>query len=155
MVKLLSGLKHQASNPLEKDTGWTPLHYAVAGCPEKPGCFANHLKVCQLIIERIKSPFLTLPMTTDFLLTTPLHAAASAGHLELVKLMVDNLEGPEDHKVQDGRKMTPVACAIWRLAWLARHEPIIHSSFQDMSPIAVAMEQTKIYLKEYVKLLPE
>lgn len=157
VVKLLSGLTDEASNPPEKETGWTPLHYAVAGCPEKPGCFADHLKVCQLIIDRIKSPFLTLPVTTDILRSTPLHAAASGGHLEMVKLMVDNLEGPEDHRVLDGTQKTPMACAIWRRAWLGRHGPrgFIARPPQDTSPMAVAIENIYTYLKDYVRPLPE
>merc|ERR1712029_81547 len=105
-------------NPAETETGWTPLHYAVAGCPEDETDNGDHLKICQLIVDSLckldTNNDLRLPLTSCGFTTTPLHMAATSGNLDMCKLFC------ERSKVKtfiDGRGKTPSYLANWRKLW--------------------------------------
>merc|ERR1712029_178835 len=101
----------EEKNPAERETGWTPLHYAVAGCPEDGSGNGNHLNICRLILDSISDePGFTLPSTTCSLRTTPLHVAAGSGQLEMCQLFCERIE---DKNPVDGTRKTPLQVATW------------------------------------------
>jgi len=105
-------------NPAEKETGWTPLHYAVAGCPEDNTDNGTHLKICQLILSHLCTPGASnssvLPITKCAFTTSPLHIAASSGKLDICKLFCERIEMK---RPLDARGRTPTYLAKWRNVW--------------------------------------